>query len=57
MKNIHFEIDESRFFIVNDYPNKEESDLDFNNIKNIPLELYKVFQGIINDSSDLNLNK
>ncbi len=44
MKDIHFEIDEYdygeghyyRFFIINDFPNKEEIDLDLNNIKNIP---------------------
>ena len=53
MKDIHFEIDESKFFIVNDFPNKEEIDSDFNNIKNIPLELYEVFQEIKNDSSSL----
>ncbi len=53
MKDIHFEIDESIFFIVNDFPNKEEIDSDFNNIKNIPLELYEVFQEIKNDSSSL----
>ena len=53
MKDIHFEIDESKFFIVNDFPNKEEIDSDFNNIKNIPLELYEVFQEIKNDSSNL----
>ena len=53
MKDIHFEIDESKFFIVNDFPNKEEIDSDFNNIKNILLELYEVFQEIKNDSSNL----
>ena len=62
MKDIHFEIDKYdvsgegsfhyRFFIINDFPNKEEINLDFNNIKSIPLELYEVFDEIKNYSPD-----
>ena len=64
MKDIHFEIDKyeegenyfpNRFFIINDFPNKEDIDLCFNNIKSIPLELYEVFDEIKNYSSDFEL--